>query len=76
MSSEVRDGLEYTKDHEWVGGSATERLVGITAFAVDQLGDITLVNLEVKVGDQVTAGKSFGTVESVCSSFSAPRAAS
>ena len=39
--------------------------VGITAFAVEQLGDITLVNLDVKVGDAVTAGKAFGTIESV-----------
>ena len=65
MSHEVRDDLQYTKDHEWVGGSATERTIGITSFAVDQLGDITLVNLEVKVGDSIVAGKSFGTVESV-----------
>lgn len=62
---EVRDGYTYTKDHEWVREEGAERLVGITAFAVDQLGDITLVNLEVKPGDTVTAGKSFGTVESV-----------
>jgi glycine cleavage system H protein len=40
--------------------------VGITAFAVDQLGDITLVNLDVKVGrDARGAGKAFGTIESV-----------
>ena len=62
---EVRDGYTYTKDHEWVREEGAERLVGITAFAVDQLGDITLVNLEVKPGDTVTAGKSCGTVESV-----------
>ncbi len=39
--------------------------VGITAFAVEQLGDITLVNLDVKPGDTITAGKAFGTIESV-----------
>ena len=32
---------------------------------MEQLGDITLVNLDVKVGDVVTAGKAFGTIESV-----------
>lgn len=63
--TEVRDGLSYTKDHEWVSGNGSERLVGITAFAVEQLGDITLVSLDVKVGDKVTAGKAFGSVESV-----------
>ena len=39
--------------------------VGITGFAVDKLGDITLVNLDVKVGDSIAAGKAFGTIESV-----------
>jgi len=62
---EVREGYQYTKDHEWVSTDGTARVVGITAFAVDQLGDITLVNLEVKAGDHIDAGKSFGTVESV-----------
>ena len=62
---DVRDGYTYTKDHEWVREEGAERLVGITAFAVDQLGDITLVNIDVKVGDPIVAGKAFGTVESV-----------
>jgi glycine cleavage system H protein len=39
--------------------------VGITAFAVEQLGDITLVSIDAKPGDAVTAGKTFGTIESV-----------
>ena len=58
-------GLKYTKDHEWAQASGTKVKVGITAFAVEQLGDITLVNLDVKVGDEVTEGKAFGTIESV-----------
>ncbi len=62
---DVRDNLHYTKDHEWAAEEPDGVVVGITAYAVDQLGDITLVNLEVKVGDSVTAGKSFGTIESV-----------
>jgi len=41
-----------------------KRHVGITQFAVDQLGDITLVDLP-KEGDLVTKGQRFGTVESV-----------
>jgi glycine cleavage system H protein len=65
--TDVKDDRRYTKDHEWAleteGG--TEITVGITAFAVDQLGDITLVNLDVKAGDSLTAGKTFGTIESV-----------
>lgn len=63
-NTDVRDGLRYTKDHEWVS-SDSEALVGVTAFAVDQLGDITIVNIDVKPGDKITAGKAFGTVESV-----------
>ena len=58
-------GLKYTKDHEWTKVDGKKVTVGITAFAVEQLGDITLVNLDVKVGDELTAGKAFGTIESV-----------
>ena len=62
---DVKDGFLYTKDHEWAAQKPEGLEVGITAFAVDQLGDITLVNLDVKVGDVVEAGKPFGTIESV-----------
>lgn len=63
--NEIKDDRRYTKDHEWALEQGGELVVGITAFAVDQLGDITLVNLDVKAGDTVTAGKAFGTIESV-----------
>ena len=62
---EVKDDRKYTRDHEWALTRGGEVIVGITAFAVDQLGDITLVNLDVEVGAQVEAGKAFGTIESV-----------
>jgi len=62
---DVRADRQYTKDHEWALSNADGVQVGITAYAVDQLGDITLVNLDVKVGDAVVAGKAFGTIESV-----------
>ncbi len=62
---DVKDGFLYTKDHEWAADKPGGLEVGITAYAVDQLGDITLVNLDVKVGDSVEAGKAFGTIESV-----------
>jgi glycine cleavage system H protein len=58
-------GLKYTKDHEWTKVDGNRVTVGITSFAVEQLGDITLVNLDVKVGDEIAAGKAFGTIESV-----------
>ena len=58
-------GLSYTKDHEWAKVEGNKITVGITSFAVEQLGDITLVNFDAKVGDTVTEGKAFGTIESV-----------
>lgn len=64
-ATDVKSDRKYTKDHEWALTEGGEVLVGITAFAVDQLGDITLVNVDVKPGDKVEAKKSFGTVESV-----------
>ncbi|MGK3991494.1 glycine cleavage system protein GcvH [Sorangium sp. So ce136] len=64
-SDDVRTDRRYTKDHEWAKQENDQVVVGITAFAVDQLGDITLVNLDVKPGDTITVGKAFGTIESV-----------
>jgi glycine cleavage system H protein len=64
-SDDVRSDRRYTKDHEWAKEEDGNVFIGITAFAVDQLGDITLVNLDVKVGETITRGKAFGTIESV-----------
>jgi glycine cleavage system H protein len=64
-SDDVRKDRRYTKDHEWAKAEGNTILIGITAFAVDQLGDITLVNIDVKPGETLTAGKAFGTIESV-----------
>ncbi|MBI3202096.1 MAG: glycine cleavage system protein GcvH [Myxococcales bacterium] len=63
--NDVKDDRKYTKDHEWAKREGNEVLIGITAFAVEQLGDITLVNLDLKAGDVVAAHKGFGTIESV-----------
>lgn len=62
--ADVPDDLRYTKDHEWAKVDGNRIRVGITSFAVEQLGDITLVELP-KVGTKVEEGKAFGTVESV-----------
>ena len=40
--------LEYTKDHEWAKTEGNRLRVGITSFAVEQLGDITLVTIDAK----------------------------
>jgi glycine cleavage system H protein len=52
---------KYTKEHEWITSDGT---IGITTYAQDSLGDIVFVELP-KVGAEITAGKRFGTVESV-----------
>jgi glycine cleavage system H protein len=54
----------YTTEHEWIKPEGDNYVVGITAFAQDQLGDIVYVELP-KVGDQIEAGKAFGVIESV-----------
>ena len=64
-ANEVKDDRSYTEDHEWARLEGDELLVGITAYAVDQLGDITLVNFDVSPGDSVDAKNAFGTIESV-----------
>jgi glycine cleavage system H protein len=56
--------LRFTEDHEWARKNNGTVTIGITAFAVEQLGDITLVDLPNK-GDEFSAGEAFGTVESV-----------
>ena len=54
--------LKYTKDHEWVSVGAKIK-IGVTAYAIDQLGDIVHVDLP-EVGQTFDAGASFGTIES------------
>ena len=55
---------KYTKEHEWIKINGNTGTVGITDHAQNSLGDIVFVELP-KVGATITAGKSFGTVESV-----------
>ena len=64
MMSNVPSDLRYTKDHEWTRQKGDTLVVGITAFAVEQLGDVTLVDLPA-VGTTLEKGKTFGVVESV-----------
>jgi len=58
------DGRKYTKDHEWIELAGDRGRVGITDFAQQQLGDVVYVELP-DVGSRVTAGQSFGSIESV-----------
>jgi glycine cleavage system H protein len=63
--SDLPENLRYTKDHEWArrndDGTIT---VGITAHAVEQLGDITAVSLP-DVGESISSGERFGDIDSV-----------
>jgi glycine cleavage system H protein len=56
--------LKYTKEHEWVKADGKGAAIGITNHAQELLGDIVFVELP-KVGAEITAGKAFGSVESV-----------
>lgn len=56
--------LRYSEDHEWVKVEGSKVRIGITDFAQHELGDIVFVELP-EVGDEVTAGDPFGSVESV-----------
>ncbi|AMV39413.1 glycine cleavage system protein GcvH [Planctomyces sp. SH-PL62] len=56
--------LRYAPTHEWVDLDGGQAVVGLSKFAVDQLTDLLTIELP-KVGDRLTAGKSFGEVESV-----------
>ena len=62
--SDIPADLHYTAEHEWVRRSGDDTVrVGITDFAQSALGDVVFVQLP-DVGSAVTAGESFGEVES------------
>jgi glycine cleavage system H protein len=60
---EFPKNLKYTKDHEWIDASGSQGTIGVTAYAIDQLGDIVHVDLP-DAGKTFKAGDSFGTIES------------
>ncbi|MEY4860664.1 MAG: glycine cleavage system protein [Bacteroidota bacterium] len=56
--------LKYTKDHEWVRMDGDIAIVGITAFAQGELGDIVYVEIET-VGESLEREEVFGSIEAV-----------
>ncbi len=56
--------LKYAKTHEWVRAEGDTLVVGLTRFAVDQLTDVTYIELP-KAGAKVKAGEGMGEIESV-----------
>src|SRR5256885_6072091 len=59
-----RTDRKYSREHEWIQVNGNSAAVGITDYAQQSLGDIVFVEAP-KVGAELTAGKTFGTVESV-----------
>jgi len=64
MADEVRDGLKYTKEHEWIKIKDDIAVVGITDHAQAELTDIVFVELP-EVGKEIKKGEEFCVVESV-----------
>ena len=66
MALEYPDNLQYLDTHEYARLDEDEEIVtvGLSAFAIDQLGDIVFLELP-EVGDTVDKGDTFGTIESV-----------
>jgi len=62
--SQVPTDLRYTKDHEWARPEGKLIRVGVTAYAVEQLGDVTLIDLP-PTGSDLQVQERFGDIESV-----------
>ena len=60
----IPENFKYSKEHEWLSIEGDVATIGITHHAQDQLGDVVFVELP-EVGQEVDAGGTFGTVESV-----------
>lgn len=61
--AKILEGLRYSESHEYVKIEGDYTVVGITDFAQEQLGNVVYVDVP-EVGDEVTAGETFGAVES------------
>ena len=64
MELEYPEDLRYLETHEYVRLEGEIATLGISAFAVDQLGDIVFLELP-ELGEALEVGSSFGTIESV-----------
>ena len=61
---DVPEPLRYTKDHEWLRTEGSEAVVGITAYAAEELGDIVFVELP-EIGRSLSRDETLGVIESV-----------
>ena len=58
------ESCKYTEDHEWIYIEGNTATIGISQYAIDELGEIVYVELP-KEASQVYQKDEFGTVESV-----------
>jgi glycine cleavage system H protein len=61
---EIKSGLKYTKDHEWIKIEGNNATIGVTDYAQGELGDIVYVEIEA-LGDELNKEEIFGSVEAV-----------
>ena len=61
---DVREGLKYSKEHEWIRVEDDGAYIGITDFAQGELGEIVYVEVDT-VGDSIEKDEIFGTIEAV-----------
>ena len=59
----VPEDLHYSKDHEWISALSGEAIVGVSQYAIEQLGDVVHIDLP-KIGAEFKEGEVFGTIES------------
>ena len=58
------DNLKYTREHEWLRVEGTQAVIGITAYAQKELGEIVYVDIDTE-GEDLVAGDKFGAIEAV-----------
>ena len=57
--------LKYTETHEWIKAEGNTAKIGITSFAITALTDLTYLQFDTEVGDNLSKGETFGDIESV-----------
>jgi len=56
--------MKYSKDHEWIRIDGNKAVIGVSEFAVHQLGDVVFVEIP-EIGTEFKQGEPFGNIESV-----------
>jgi glycine cleavage system H protein len=58
------EDLKYTREHEWLREEGSEGIVGLTAYAQKELGDIVFIDIDSE-GETLAADEKFGSIEAV-----------